>query len=75
MTVKYIVQYRYEVTGDGEWKDEFEADSIVDVRERMVEHIRDFETMRCRVIKREYSVKEEEVGTYVPPGIFEEEES
>lgn len=72
MTVKYVLQYKYDLIGDGEWKDEFECDRITDVRERMLDHIRDFETMRCRVIKRDYSVKEEEIGSYLPPESFRE---
>jgi len=67
MKVIYILQYKYDLIGDGEWKDEFETDKISEARERMIDHIQGFETMRCRVIKREYSVKEEEIGTYVPP--------
>ena len=73
MTVTYILQYKYDTIGDGEWIDEFQSETFAGMRERMLNHIQDFETMKCRMIKREYSVKEEEIGTYVPPEAFREE--
>ena len=67
MSTRYILQYKYDTIGDGGWKDEFESEMLGEVRDAMLEHIATFETMKCRIIKLEYSVKETEIGSFIPP--------
>ena len=75
MSTKYVLQYRYETIGDGEWKHEFESPVFQSVKDKMVEHIAEFEELECRIIEREYTVKERELGSYVPAQTWREEES
>ena len=67
MRTVYILQYKNDTIGDGNWLDDFQTETFGDIRERMQQHIQDFETMKCRVIKREYDVKETEIGSFIPP--------
>ena len=71
MTTRYILQYKYELIGDGEWIDEFNTEYPSAAQSKMAEHIAQFPDMQCRVIKT--FNKTEEVASFKPLQLHKEE--
>lgn len=71
MTTRYILQYKYELIGDGEWIDEHNAADPRAAQLKMAEHIAEHPDMQCRVIKIFNST--EEVASFKPLQVYKEE--
>ena len=74
MSTRYILQYKYELIGDGEWIDEFNTDSPSAAQKKMANHIAEYEDMRCRIIRVKTTQTTEEVALFSPLQIYKETE-
>lgn len=72
MSTRYILQYKYEIIGDGEWIDEFSTEDPGAAQRLMSEHITHLPDMQCRIIK--IFNKTEEVALFRPLQVYKEEE-
>jgi hypothetical protein len=70
MNTRYILQYKYELIGDGEWIDEYDTAEPSAAQRMMAKHVAEFPDMRCRVIKT--SNKTEEVAMFKPLQVYKE---
>lgn len=65
----FKVQYKFELIGDGEWKDECSHLNVNQAHAEMLKHIEEHSDMQCRVVK--VVEVEEEVGRYKPVQAYE----
>ena len=64
MTVKFIMEYRYESDDEWRFEDEFACGS--DVHRALTEHVEQWKHIEVRVRKIKTVTTEEEVGRYRP---------